>query len=115
MTLLGAVLGALIYGRIADKIGRKKIYGLEASIMAMAALASAFSPGVIFLIVCRFVLGLGVGGDYPISAIIMSEYSNRKDRGKLVGLVFAMQALGTITGYVAGLALLSSGINYDSV
>ncbi len=115
MTLLGAFLGALIYGRIADKLGRKKIYGLEATIMAVAALASAFSPGVIFLIVCRFVLGLGVGGDYPISAVIMSEYSNRKDRGKLVGLVFAMQALGTITGYVAGLALLSSGINPDSV
>ena len=115
MTLLGAVVGAIVYGRIADVVGRKKIYGLEAAIMVIAALASAFSPNVVFLIVCRFVLGVGVGGDYPVSAVIMSEYANRKDRGKLVGLVFAMQALGTITGYVAGLALLSSGMNNDTV
>jgi len=99
-----------LYGRLADKVGRKKIYGLEAGVMVVAALASALSPGVVFLIVCRFILGLGVGGDYPVSAVIMSEYSNRKDRGKLVGLVFAMQALGTVTGYAAGLALLSSGL-----
>ena len=115
MTLLGAVVGAIVYGRVADLIGRKKIYGLEAAIMVIAALASAFSPNVVFLIVCRFVLGIGVGGDYPVSAVIMSEYANRRDRGKLVGLVFAMQALGTITGYVAGLALLSSGMATDSV
>ena len=110
MTLLGAFVGAIVYGRLADRVGRKKIYGLEAAIMVVAAIASALSPGVVFLIVCRFVLGLGVGGDYPVSAVIMSEYSNRKDRGKLVGLVFAMQAIGTVTGYAAGLALLSSGL-----
>jgi MFS family permease len=110
MTLLGAFFGAIFYGRLADKVGRKKIYGLEAAVMVVAALASALSPDVVFLIVCRFILGLGVGGDYPVSAVIMSEYSNRKDRGKLVGLVFAMQALGTVTGYAAGLALLSSGL-----
>ena len=115
MTLLGAVFGALVYGRIADRVGRKKIYGLEAGIMAAAALASAFSPDVVFLIVCRFILGVGVGGDYPVSAVIMSEYANRKDRGKLVGLVFSMQALGTVAGYTAGLALLSSGMNTDTV
>jgi len=45
----------------------------------------------------------------------MSEYANRKDRGKLVGLVFAMQAVGTVTGYVAGLALLSTGVSHDYV
>ena len=110
MTLLGAFVGAIVYGRIADRVGRKRIYGLEAAIMLVAALASAFSPGFVFLVVCRFVLGLGVGGDYPVSAVLMTEYANRKDRGRLVGLVFAMQALGTISGYVAGLALLSAGI-----
>lgn len=114
MTLLGAFVGALVYGRIADRVGRKKIYGLEAAIMLVAALASSFSPGVTFLIVCRFVLGLGVGGDYPVSAVIMSEYANRKDRGKLVALVFAMQALGTVAGYTVGLALLSAGIGHDT-
>jgi PHS family inorganic phosphate transporter-like MFS transporter len=115
MTLLGAFIGAIVYGRIADRVGRKRIYGLEAAIMLVAALASAFSPDVVFLIVCRFVLGLGVGGDYPVSAVLMSEYANRRDRGKLVGLVFSMQALGTVAGYTAGLALLSAGLGHDTV
>ena len=115
MTLLGAFFGAILYGRLADRVGRKRIYGLEAAIMAIFALASAFSPDLAFLIVCRFFLGLGVGGDYPVSAVLMSEYANRRNRGRLVGLVFAMQALGTIAGYVFGLTLLSAGIDHALV
>jgi PHS family inorganic phosphate transporter-like MFS transporter len=56
------------------------------------------------------VLGLGIGGDYPVSAVFMSEYSNRQDRGRMVGLVFSMQALGLIVGPLVALLLLSSGI-----
>ncbi|MHB1538447.1 MAG: MFS transporter [Solirubrobacteraceae bacterium] len=115
MTLLGAFFGAIIYGRLADRIGRKRIYGLEAAIMLVFSLASALSPNVIMLIVFRFCLGLGIGGDYPVSAVLMSEYSNRKNRGRLVGLVFAMQALGTVLGYVCGLTLLSAGIGHEIV
>jgi PHS family inorganic phosphate transporter-like MFS transporter len=39
----------------------------------------------------RFCLGFGVGGDYPLSATIMSEYSNKKSRGAFIGSIFAMQ------------------------
>jgi MFS family permease len=107
--LLGAVLGAFVFGRIADVLGRKSVYVLVAAIMIAGALASAFSPNFIFLVLARFVLGLGIGGDYPVSAVLMSEYSNRSDRGRLVGMVFSMQALGLIVGPLVGLALLSSG------
>lgn len=65
------------------------------------------------MVVARFVLGLGIGGDYPVSAVLMSEYANRDDRGRLVGLVFSMQALGLIVGPLVGLVLLASGINHD--
>ena len=112
-TLIAAFVGAFVFGRLADVLGRKKIYGLEAAIMVVGALASAFSPSLVWLIAFRFVLGIGVGGDYPVSAVIMSEYANRKDRGKLVGLVFSMQALGTVAGYAVGLTLLSTGMNQD--
>ncbi len=78
--------------------------------MIVGALASAFSPSFVWLVMSRFVLGLGIGGDYPVSAVLMSEYSNRRDRGRLVGMVFSMQALGLIVGPLVGLALLSSGI-----
>src|SRR6202023_217965 len=65
------------------------------------------------LIVFRFVLGFGVGGDYPVSAVMMSEYANRKDRGKLVGMVFGTQALGLIVGPLIALTLLGSGASND--
>jgi len=108
--LLGAVAGAFLFGRIADLFGRKSVYALVAAIMIVGALASAFSPDFLFLVLARFVLGLGIGGDYPVSAVLMSEYSNRRDRGRLVGMVFSMQALGLIVGPLVGLALLSSGV-----
>jgi len=98
-----AILGQLIFGRIADILGRKKVYGVEASILAAGALLSAFSPNIYWLIFSRFLLGFGIGGDYPISATIMSEYSPRKDRGKLVSLVFANQGIGIIFAVIVGI------------
>ncbi len=115
ITLISAFVGAFLFGRIADKFGRKKIYGLEAALMVVGALASAFAPNVLLLVIFRFILGIGVGGDYPVSAVLMSEFSNRRSRGRLVALVFSMQALGTISGYIAGLSLLSTGMNEDYV
>ena len=111
--LLGAVIGAFVFGRLADVLGRKAIYGLEAAIMAVAAIASAFAPDITWLIAARFVLGIGIGGDYPVSATIMSEYANRKDRGRLVSMVFSTQALGLVVGPVVGLTLLGAGISSD--
>jgi len=111
--LIAALVGATVFGRIADVFGRKAIYGLEAAIMAVAAIGSAFSPNLEWLIVWRFVLGIGIGGDYPVSAVIMSEYSNRKNRGRLVSMVFSMQALGLVMGPVVALVILALGINHD--
>jgi len=88
--LLGAVAGAFVFGRIADVLGRKSVYALVAGIMIVGALASAFSPNFVCLVMARLVLGLGIGGDYPVSAVLMSEYSNRRDRGRLVGAVIRL-------------------------
>ncbi len=109
--ILAAFFGAMVFGRIADVIGRKSIYVVVAVIMIIGALASALATGFWFLVIARFVLGLGIGGDYPVSAVLMSEYANRKDRGRLVGLVFSMQAVGLIIGPLVALVLLSSGIS----
>src|SRR5665213_1132326 len=111
--ILGAFFGALIFGRIADVFGRKRVYTIVAAIMIVGALVSAVAPGFYWLVIARFVLGLGIGGDYPVSAVLMSEYSNRKDRGRMVGMVFSMQALGLIVGPMVGLVLLSSGTSHE--
>jgi MFS family permease len=111
-TMLGAAfLGAFVFGRFADLFGRKHVYWLVAAIMIAGSLGSALAPGYWVLIAFRFLLGFGVGGDYPVSAVMMSEYANRKDRGKLVGMVFSTQALGLIVGPVIALSLLGAGLS----
>jgi MFS transporter, PHS family, inorganic phosphate transporter len=113
--LAAAFLGAIVFGRYADKVGRKRVYWLVAAVMIVGALGSAFAPSFWTLIGFRFVLGFGVGGDYPVSAVMVSEYANRKDRGKLVGMVFGTQALGLIVGPLIALTLLGSGTSDDVV
>ena len=108
--ILGAFVGAFVFGRVADVLGRKTVYTVVAGIMIVGALASAAATNLTLLVVARFVLGLGIGGDYPVSAVLMSEYSNRKNRGRLVAMVFSMQAVGLVVGPLVGLALLSSGV-----
>ena len=81
LALLSSAAGAIAFGRIADRLGRKKIYGYEVLVLAVGAIASAFSPGIWWLIGFRAILGFGIGGDYPVSATIMSEYANKSNRG----------------------------------
>jgi MFS transporter, PHS family, inorganic phosphate transporter len=111
VTLAASAVGAVVFGRIADILGRKKIYGYEVLILAIGALASAFAPNFWFLLVFRAILGIGIGGDYPVSATIMSEYSGKQSRGKLVGLVFAMQGAGLLVGPLLASGLLASGLS----
>jgi MFS family permease len=59
--LLASAVGAVLFGRIADLLGRKRIYGIEVLVLAAGAIACAFAPNIIWLIVFRVILGLGIG------------------------------------------------------
>jgi MFS transporter, PHS family, inorganic phosphate transporter len=89
------------------------VYWAVATIMVIAAVCSALAPTFWVLIAFRFLLGLGVGGNYPISAVLMTEYPNRQDRGRLVSLVFSTQALGLIIGPLIALAFVGAGTSTD--
>lgn len=75
----GTVIGQLFFGWLADRIGRKRMYGIELMIIILATLAqslSSDSPGMSIvgvLIFWRVIMGIGIGGDYPLSSIITSE------------------------------------------
>jgi MFS transporter, PHS family, inorganic phosphate transporter len=108
--MLGAAfLGAMVLGRVADLVGRKRVYWANAVMMVVAAIGSAFAPSLAVLVAFRFVLGFGVGGNYPASAVLMTEFARPANRGRLVGLVFSAQAAGLIVGPVVALALLGGG------
>ncbi|MGH3209887.1 MAG: MFS transporter [Trebonia sp.] len=112
--MLGAAfLGALAFGRLADVIGRTRVYWMSAAMMVLAAVGSALSPSLAVLVAFRFLLGFGVGGDYPVSAVLMSEYAHHSNRGRMIGLVFCAQAVGLVVGPLAALALLGGGAGPD--
>ncbi len=115
IALLASVVGAFAFGFIADRFGRKFIYGYELLVLAAGAIASALSPNIVWLIVFRFILGVGIGGDYPVSSTLISEYANRRDRGKLITFVFSTQAIGLIIGPLLTYILIVSGVNQDLV
>jgi MFS family permease len=109
--MLGAAfLGAMCFGRLADRLGRTRVYWISAALMVLAAIGSALSPSLLVLAVFRFLLGFGVGGDYPVTSVLVSEYAHHGTRGRQVGLVFSAQAVGLIVGPLLALAFLGSGV-----
>ncbi|KAA6411632.1 MAG: phosphate:H+ symporter [Lasallia pustulata] len=105
----GTVLGQVGFGALADIVGRKRMYGLELIIIIFATLAqslSAASPAISIvglLIFWRVLMGIGIGGDYPLSSIITSEFATTKWRGAMMGSVFAMQGIGQFTAALIAL------------
>lgn len=81
-TLAGTLLGQVIFGFCADKYGRKRMYGAELILLIAATLGVAMSSDGVddsmsvfgWLIWWRILVGIGVGADYPLSAVITSEY-----------------------------------------
>ncbi|KAG9948716.1 putative inorganic phosphate transporter PHO84, partial [Aureobasidium melanogenum] len=105
----GTVIGQVGFGYLADVVGRKKMYGLELMIIIFATIAQALSShspaiSVVGLIIFwRVLMGIGIGGDYPLSSIITSEFATTKWRGAMMGSVFAMQGIGQ---FAAGIIAL---------
>ncbi|WPG97874.1 Repressible high-affinity phosphate permease [Acrodontium crateriforme] len=123
----GTVIGQLGFGFLADVVGRKKMYGLELILIIFATLAQALSSDsnaisiVGVIIFWRVLMGVGIGGDYPLSSIITSEFATTKWRGAMMGSVFAMQGLGQFGAGVISLIVtagfkesLKTGKSYGS-
>ena len=106
VAFIGTLSGQLFFGWLGDKLGRKKVYGMTLMLMVICSVASGLSfgrePKTVMATLCffRFWLGFGIGGDYPLSATIMSEYANKKTRGAFIAAVFAMQGFGILAGGV---------------
>lgn len=113
--LASAAFGAVFFGFFSDRYGRKKLYGFEVLILFFGAILSASSHSFLALFFARLVVGFGIGGDYPSSAVVITENSTRKNRGFLVLLVFAMQAVGLIVGPSLASLLLASHLSHEVI
>lgn len=105
--IIGAIVGASTLGALTDKIGRQLAFRIDLSLFVVFALLSAVAPSVAWLIAFRFLLGIGIGADYPISASYVSEIAPSRVRTRLLVGTFSFQAVGQLLGVVVGLVILN--------
>ncbi|KAJ7261367.1 major facilitator superfamily domain-containing protein [Mycena haematopus] len=110
---IGCVIGQIGFGLAGDVFGRKAIYGIEMIVTTLATIiiiAGPLSLGVnlfTYITVWRVILGIGIGGDYPMSASVVADRANLRRRGTMVTFIFAMQGWGALIGGLVFLVLLA--------
>ncbi|KAG6216277.1 hypothetical protein E4U50_006133 [Claviceps purpurea] len=112
-TLLGSVIGQLLFGFLADYYGRTRLYGIELVLVIVSTIGVATSSRGVgdlsflgLFIWWRFVMGIGIGAEYPLSAVITSEWSSTQSRATMLSSVFLMQPVGQALAQLVGLWVL---------
>jgi MFS family permease len=104
--LLGEVAGALIFGRLTDSWGRKKMFTLTLVVYLVGAAASGFAPTVWVFILCRFISGMGIGGEYSAVNSAIDELIPGKHRGRVDLAINGTYWAGAAIGALASAVLL---------
>jgi MFS family permease len=108
--ILGACVGALYFGRLADKIGRKRLFMLTLGIFLAGSILTAFSMNFAWFIVCRVITGAGVGGEYSAIHSAVDELIPARVRGAVDLVIGGSYWIGTILGSLASLLLLNESL-----
>lgn len=107
----GMFFGSLVLGNLADRLGRRAIYLLDLLFFVVFAILTAVSFNIWELIAFRFLLGIGLGADYPISSTITAEFAPKLHRGRLLVMTIGAFTFGSFCAYAVGLALFNAGPN----
>jgi MFS family permease len=94
LTLIASAVGGFLFGFLADRIGRTRALMLSILVYSFASAACAFTHTVPQLALFRFVLGLGMGGEWTTAAALIAETWRAEHRGKALGLMQSAYALG---------------------
>jgi MFS transporter, AAHS family, 4-hydroxybenzoate transporter len=104
--LFGLMIGALLFGPLADRIGRRKIIIFSTVAFGLGSLATAFIPDVNWLLAIRFLTGLGLGGAMPNAIALTSEFNPRRRRATMVMIMFCGFSVGAALGGLLAAALI---------
>lgn len=104
--VLGAVFGALLGGPAADRFGRKPAFLIDMAIIAAGALVSAAAGAPQWVLLGQFLVGIGVGIDFPVSASYVSETMPKHARSRMVVATIALQSVGMLLGAAVDIAIL---------
>src|SRR6202163_4212736 len=100
--LFGLMIGALLLGPLADRIGRKKIIVFSTLAFGIGTLVTAFVQGIDMLLAIRFMTGLGLGGAMPNAIAMTSEFNPRRRRATMVMIMFCGFSVGAaLVGFLA--------------
>lgn len=105
-SLVGVLCGALGFGPLADKIGRRPVIMGCTAVFGLLTLITALSSNVTELIVLRFLAGLGLGGAMPNAIALTAEYSPQRRRATMIMIMFAGFSLGAAIGGALAAALI---------
>ena len=106
LTLIASALGGLLFGVLADRLGRRRMLSASILVYSIFTFACGFSTSIAMLAVCRFLLGLGMGGEWNTGAALVAESWPSALRGRALGIVQSSWAVGyAISAVVAGLIL----------
>jgi MFS family permease len=106
----GACLGALFFGHLADRIGRKRLFLLTLVVYLIATVATAFSTEVWFFYLCRFFTGAGIGGEYAAINSAIDELIPARVRGTVDLIINGSFWLGTAAGSLLSIVLLDTSV-----
>ncbi len=106
----GAVLGALVFGRMADRLGRKRLFLLTLVVYMGATVATAFTSSFAAFAVCRFVTGIGIGGEYAAINSAIDELIPARVRGRVSLAINGSFWIGAALGAALSLVLLDARV-----
>lgn len=86
-TLVGLFIGSVGQGQFTDRIGRKTVYQFNLLLFGIFTILGAFSPSVIWLAVARFIAGIGLGAEQPLTFAYAGEYAPARIRGRILAIV----------------------------
>src|SRR5688572_24545152 len=105
----GAVLGALFFGRLADRLGRKRIFLVTLAVYLVATVATAFSWDIASFAFCRFFTGFGIGGEYAAINSAIDELIPARVRGRVDLAINGTFWVGAALGAALSIVLLDPG------
>jgi MFS family permease len=105
--IVGACLGALYFGRLADRLGRKRLFMITLGVFLAGSVLTAFSMNFAWFLVCRFITGAGVGGEYSAIHSAVDELIPARVRGAVDLVIGGSYWIGTILGSLAAVVLLN--------
>jgi len=104
--IAGSLLGSLTLGPITDKVGRQRTLLVDVLLFVVATAGTALAWNAASLIFFRFLVGVAIGADYPISVSYITENVPSRLRGRMVIGAFTFQAVGALLGALTGLGVI---------